>query len=87
MYDRPANNDRDPVQRVALILTVLILPLPLASGAAASERGAATIETQKPFGPSPGTFSATGAISDSGTFVNSSIAFGGLGLRTSCPST
>jgi hypothetical protein len=58
---------------------MIILPLPLASGAAASQRGAVTIETQKPFGPSPGTFSATGAISDSGTFVNSSLAFGGLG--------
>jgi hypothetical protein len=37
-----------------------------------------TIETQKPFGPSPGAFSATGAVSDSGTFVNSRFAFGGL---------
>jgi len=32
-----------------------------------------TIETQKPFGPSPGTFSATGAIPESGTFLNSSV--------------
>ena len=79
VYARRASNDRDFVQRLALILTMLILPLPLASGAAASQRSAVTIETQKPFGPSPGTFSATGAISDSGTFVNSSISFGGLG--------
>jgi hypothetical protein len=36
-------------------------------------RGAVTIETQKPFGPSPGIFSSTGAISESGTFLNSSL--------------
>ena len=35
-----------------------------------------TIETQKPFGPSPGTFSSTGAISESGTFRNSSVILG-----------
>ena len=34
---------------------------------------AVTIETQKPFGPSPGTFSSTGAIRESGTFLNSSV--------------
>ena len=34
---------------------------------------AVTIETQKPFGPSPGTFSSTGAIPESGTFLNSSV--------------
>ena len=37
---------------------------------------AVTIETQKPFGPSPGTFSSTGAISESGTFLNSSVILG-----------
>ena len=35
--------------------------------------GAVTIETRKPFGPSPGTFSSTGAIPESGTFLNSSV--------------
>jgi hypothetical protein len=39
---------------------------------------AVTIETQKPFGPSPGTFSSTGAISESGTFLNSSVILGRL---------
>jgi hypothetical protein len=34
---------------------------------------AVTIETQKPLGPSPGTFSSTGAISESGTLLNSSV--------------
>jgi hypothetical protein len=34
---------------------------------------AVTIETQKPFGPSPGTFSSRGAILESGTFLNSSV--------------
>ena len=36
---------------------------------------AVTIETRKPFGPSPGTFSSTGAIPESGTFTNSSVIF------------
>ena len=36
---------------------------------------AVTIETQKPFGPSSGTFSSTGAIPESGTFMNSSAIF------------
>jgi hypothetical protein len=35
-----------------------------------------TIETQKRFGPSPGTFSSIGAISESGTFQNSSVILG-----------
>jgi hypothetical protein len=37
---------------------------------------AMTIETHKPFGPSPGTFSSTGAIPESGTFLNSSVILG-----------
>jgi hypothetical protein len=37
--------------------------------------GAVTIETRKPFGPSPGIFSSTGAIPESGTFLNSSVIF------------
>jgi hypothetical protein len=40
--------------------------------------GAVTIETQKPFGPSPGIFSSTGAIPESGMFLNSSVIFGDL---------
>jgi hypothetical protein len=39
-------------------------------------RGVVTIETRKPFGPSPGIFSSTGAISESGTFLNSSLILG-----------
>jgi hypothetical protein len=35
--------------------------------------GAVTIETRKPFGPWPGTFSSTGAIAESGTVLNSSL--------------
>ena len=34
---------------------------------------AVTIDTRKPFGPSPGTFSSVGAIPESGTFLNSSV--------------
>jgi hypothetical protein len=37
------------------------------------EGGAVTIETRKPFGPSPGIFSSAGAIPESGTFLNSSL--------------
>jgi hypothetical protein len=37
---------------------------------------AVTIETHKPFGPSPGIFSSSGAIPESGTFLNSSVIFG-----------
>ena len=37
------------------------------------QAGAVTIETRKPFGPSPGTFSSTCAIAESGTFLNSSV--------------
>ena len=33
------------------------------------------IDTQKPFGPTPGSFSSTGAIAESGTFLNSSVIF------------
>jgi len=37
-------------------------------------KGAAvTIRTHKPFGPSPGIFSSTGALPESGTFLNSSV--------------
>ena len=35
--------------------------------------GPVTIKTQKPFGPSAGTFASTGAIPESGTFMNSSV--------------
>jgi hypothetical protein len=33
---------------------------------------------RKPFGPTPGTFSSTGAIPESGTFLNSIVILGGL---------
>jgi len=35
--------------------------------------GAVTIETRKPFGPTPGAFSSTGAFAESGTIQNSSL--------------
>ena len=35
-----------------------------------------TIETHKPFGPARGIFSSSGAIPESGTFLNSSVIFG-----------
>ena len=67
---------------IALVIALFVLALPLAPAAAGSERAAVTIETQKPFGPSPGTFSASGAITDSGTFGNSSFVFSGVGAPT-----
>jgi hypothetical protein len=70
------------MRRITLVLVLIALLLALASGAAASERGAVTIETQKPFGPSPGAFSAFGAIADSGTFVNTSLTGSALGAPT-----
>jgi hypothetical protein len=42
--------------------------------------GPVTITTQKPFGPSAGTFASTGAIPESGTFLNSSVIVERLGL-------
>ena len=41
---------------------------------------AVTIETRKPFGPRAGTFSAAGAIAESGAFVNSSFILGESGV-------
>jgi hypothetical protein len=41
-----------------------------AAPASANAPTPVTIQTQKPFGPAPGTFSATGAISGSGAFAN-----------------
>ena len=58
------------MRRVLLVVCLALLALPVASAAAASAPTPVTIQTQKPFGPAPGTFSATGAISDSGSFAN-----------------
>ena len=72
------------MRRIALTLSLIVLPLSLvsASPATASERESATIETQKPFGPSAGSFSASGVISDSGTFGNSTFTFSASGAPT-----
>jgi hypothetical protein len=77
LESRPSN-EGGHMRRIASISAVILLALVLAPGAAASQREAVTIETQKPFGASPGTFTATGGISDSGTFVNTSFVFGGV---------
>ena len=63
------------------VLAAGALALPLASPASASQGEAVTIETEKPFGPTPGTFSVSGAFSDSGTFTNT-IVFSGIGAPT-----
>jgi hypothetical protein len=69
------------MRRIAFIIMLIGLPLSVApaTAATASQQGSVTIETQKPFGPSPGTFSAVGALSNSGTFVNSSFTFSAVG--------
>ena len=71
------------VRRVLIVVGLALLgALPVASTAAASAPTPVTIQTQKPFGPAPGTFSATGAISDSGTFANVRRTIGGIGAPT-----
>jgi hypothetical protein len=71
------------VRRVLIVVSLALLgALPVASTAAASAPTPVTIQTQKPFGPAPGTFSATGAISDSGTFANVRRTIGGIGAPT-----
>jgi hypothetical protein len=40
------------------------------------KKAGVTIETRKPFGPAPGVFSSSGAIAESGTFLNSSLILG-----------
>lgn len=68
------------MRRVLFVLSLALLLLP--ASAAASAPTAVTIQTQKPFGPTPGTFASTGAISDSGTFANVSRTVGGIGAPT-----
>lgn len=64
----------------ATLLVTLIAFSPTAVPvAAATEAQAVTITTEKAFGPVPGTFEATGAFTDSGTFANTSFVFGALG--------
>ena len=66
---------------VALSLTGV--PVAAATeGQAATVGEAVTITTAKPFGPVPGTFEATGAFTDAGTFRNTSFVFGALGAPT-----
>jgi hypothetical protein len=58
-----------------LFLLLPVLPLALATPATASDRLELTIQTQKPFGPAPGTFSTAGAFTDAGAFVNTRFTF------------
>ena len=61
------------LRTLAFFLALLALQLlALAPTAVASQPDTVAIETQKPFGPSSGTFSAVGAIADAGTFANTS---------------
>ncbi|MBG6214769.1 hypothetical protein RCH23_002807 [Cryobacterium sp. CAN_C3] len=64
---------------LSLSLSLSLTGVPVAAATAAQ---AATITTAKPFGPVPGTFEATGAFTDSGTFANTRFALGALGAPT-----
>ncbi len=58
--------------RLLLILTAATASLPLTTGAAPSQQEAITIHPEKTIGPALGTFSASGAFSDSGILVTES---------------
>ena len=58
---------------------LLVLSLPLAAPAVASDRLELTIETQKPFGPAAASFTTTGAFTDAGGFVNTHFTFSAAG--------
>lgn len=53
-----------------VVLCPLAVTLALAPVAAAEQGDPVTVDTEKPFGPVPGDFSASGAIEDSGEFSN-----------------
>jgi hypothetical protein len=65
-----------------MLAVVLASLVAVTAPVAASGRQAITIETTKPFGPVPGTFSATGALAVSGTMVNLGLVFSGIGAPT-----
>ena len=58
------------MKRIALILSVVVPLMVSGPVATASQPIFVHIETEKPFGALPGTFSAAGGISDSGVFGN-----------------
>lgn len=78
-------------RRAAVLLTIISLAVAGVVGAGQSSAALAdspdglraaqalTITTAKPFGPVPGTFEATGAFTESGTFTNTSFVFAALG--------
>jgi hypothetical protein len=70
------------MRKAALAIVLAVLPLAVAATAVASPPTPVTIETQKPFGPAPGTFSASGGISDAGSFANVSRKASALGAPT-----
>ena len=68
---------------MGLTLGLALSSLPaFVSVAGASTRSAVTIETEKPFGPAPGSFAASGTISDEGAFSNVSRKVGAIGAPT-----
>lgn len=58
--------------KTALVFSCLVaLTLAVAPVAAADKPAPVQVDTEKPFGPVPGDFSTSGAITDSGQFSNS----------------
>jgi hypothetical protein len=71
------------LRRFMVVLAVVAVALPaVAASASASSQLPITIETSKPFGPVPGTFSVSGAFADSGTMENLSRTASGFGAPT-----
>jgi hypothetical protein len=64
---------------LVLILIAALASSAITAGAAAAERAAITISTAKPLGPALGTFSTSGAFSDSGVLVTESRLVSGSG--------
>jgi hypothetical protein len=66
------------MRRVLLILGTLVLALAVVPVARASVSGTVTIATTKPLGPFPGTFAASGAISDTGVLRTLNLNFSAI---------
>ena len=67
------------MKRVPFVLGLIVMPLALVSLVAANQPQTVIVNTEKPLGPNPGTWSASGAIAESGTFRAVSFQASGSG--------
>ena len=74
----PLASVRRNCARLVLALIAAMASLALTTEAAPSEQQAITIITAKPRGPALGTFSTSGAFSDSGVLVTESVSFSAI---------